>query len=33
VAWLKGHDIFAAALINDVSPEEMAEAFDAIKAL
>ncbi|MGA2639195.1 YkgJ family cysteine cluster protein [Methylocella sp.] len=32
-AWLKGHDVFAAAQINDVSQEEMAEAFDAIKAL
>ncbi len=32
-AWLKGHDVFAAALINDVSLQEMAEDFDAIKAL
>ena len=32
-AWLKGHDVFAAAQINDVSQQEMAEAFDAIKAL
>ena len=32
-AWLKGHDVFAAALIEDVSLQEMAETFDAIKAL
>ena len=32
-AWLKGNDVFAAALINDVSQEEMSEAFDAIKAI
>lgn len=31
--WLKGEDVFAAASINDVSQEEMAETFDAIKAL
>ena len=32
-AWLKGHDVFAAALIEDVSQAEMAATFDAIKAL
>ncbi len=32
-AWLKGDDVFAAALIEDVSLREMAETFDAIKAL
>jgi hypothetical protein len=31
--WLKGHDVFAAALIDDVSQEEMGEAFDAIRAI
>lgn len=30
--WLNGEDIFAPALVADVSTEEMAEAFDAIKA-
>lgn len=32
-AWLNGQDVFGAALINDVSQEEMAETFDAIKAI
>lgn len=31
-AWLKGEDVFASALIADVSREEMAATFDAIKA-
>ncbi len=30
--WLAGDDVFAAALISDVSQDEMAETFDAIKA-
>ncbi|SFK24955.1 YkgJ family cysteine cluster protein [Methylocapsa palsarum] len=32
-AWLNGEDVFGAALITDVSPEKMAETFDAIKAI
>ncbi|ACK49589.1 protein of unknown function UPF0153 [Methylocella silvestris BL2] len=32
-AWLDGHDVFRSALINDVSEQEMAQAFDAIKEL
>ncbi len=31
-AWLGGEDIFAPAMIADVSEDEMAETFDAIKA-
>jgi Fe-S-cluster containining protein len=31
-AWMAGEDIFAPALIGDVSQDEMAETFDAIKA-
>lgn len=31
-SWLRGEDIFASALIADVSLDEMAETFDAIKA-
>ncbi len=31
-SWLDGADIFAPAMIADVSLAEMAEAFDAIKA-
>ena len=30
--WIKGADVFASALISDVSLEEMARTFDAIKA-
>jgi len=30
--WLKGEDVFAAAAIEDVSQDEMAATFDAIKA-
>jgi Fe-S-cluster containining protein len=32
VAWVAGDDVFQAASINDVSAEEMALTFDAIKA-
>ncbi len=32
-AWLAGNDVFAPALITDVSLAEMAETFDAIKAI
>jgi hypothetical protein len=32
-AWLTGNDVFAPALITDVSLAEMAETFDAIKAI
>ncbi len=31
-AWMAGEDVFAAALIQDVSLDEMAQTFDAIKA-
>ncbi len=31
-AWFAGEDVFAAAAIEDISQEEMAETFDAIKA-
>jgi len=31
-AWMNGDDVFAPALISDVSSEEMAATFDAIKA-
>jgi len=31
-AWMHGTDIFVAARISDVSPEEMAATFDAIKS-
>jgi hypothetical protein len=32
-AWIAGVDVFAPALITDVSLEEMADTFDAIKAM
>lgn len=32
-AWLAGNDVFAPALITDVSFAEMAETFDTIKAI
>jgi len=32
-AWLAGSDVFAPALITDISLSEMAETFDAIKAM
>jgi hypothetical protein len=32
-AWMAGSDVFAPALITDVSLREMAETFDAIKAI
>ncbi|ACB95408.1 YkgJ family cysteine cluster protein [Beijerinckia indica] len=31
--WLAGKDVFASAMIMDVSPDEMAETFEAIKAM
>lgn len=31
-AWLAGQDVLAPAALNEVSPEEMAQAFDALKA-
>jgi len=32
-AWMAGVDVFAPALITEVSLEEMAETFDVIKAM